>query len=117
MLQCFQRPEVIEFSPGQGPQSGGTRLTILGRSLNAGSRVSVVVTNQTTLTSVETPCTVVSRDDDWLVCITSGTSFPYGADLLQLTIDGATITYTGASFVFVSDPVVSSVMPEKTISR
>jgi len=108
---------VIDFSPGQGPQSGGTRLTIFGRSLNAGSNVSVVVTNQTTLTLVETPCTVVSRDVDWLVCITSGTSFPYEADLLQLKIDGATVTYTGASFVFVSDPVVSSVMPEKTIFR
>lgn len=49
MLICpffLQTPTVSFLSPSRGPESGGTLVTITGHHLGAGSRVSVLLGNQ-----------------------------------------------------------------------
>lgn len=49
---CFsasfaQTPTVAGLSPSRGPESGGTKVTIMGENLGAGSTVTVLFGNQT----------------------------------------------------------------------
>lgn len=46
-LFCPQTPAVSFLNPSRGPESGGTMVTISGHYLGAGSRVSVLLGNQT----------------------------------------------------------------------
>lgn len=74
--------------PTQGPQSGGTKLSIIGKWLSIGSSVTAYldnyecVINSTTATS--------SR----LTCITSAARHPQQIRMLTLIIDGANRTFT-----------------------
>ncbi|MGH0137395.1 UNVERIFIED_CONTAM: hypothetical protein FKN15_022493 [Acipenser sinensis] len=46
-LYTFVEPTVEALSPSRGPESGGTKVTIMGQNLGAGSSVSVFFGNQT----------------------------------------------------------------------
>lgn len=47
-VDWLQLPKVTEVIPDQGPQAGGTRITVKGKDLGTGTRVvSVYVTNTT----------------------------------------------------------------------
>ncbi|KAE9539842.1 hypothetical protein AGLY_005094 [Aphis glycines] len=72
----FVDPETISVSPTCGPASGGTKLTVRGRFLDAGNavRVSVVSTeSETTAETVVMTCDTVSRDRHTIVCRTNAT--------------------------------------------
>lgn len=47
LLFFLQTPAVSFLNPSRGPESGGTMVTISGHYLGAGSRVSVLLGNQT----------------------------------------------------------------------
>lgn len=47
VLFFLQTPAVSFLNPSRGPESGGTMVTISGHYLGAGSRVSVLLGNQT----------------------------------------------------------------------
>lgn len=40
-------PSMLALTPGRGPESGGTKVTIVGENLGAGSTVNVYFGNQT----------------------------------------------------------------------
>ena len=42
-----QTSNLVGLTPGRGPESGGTKVTIVGENLGAGSRVNVTFGNQT----------------------------------------------------------------------
>lgn len=42
-----QTPTITGLSPSRGPESGGTKVTIMGENLGAGSAVNVQFGNQT----------------------------------------------------------------------
>uniref|UniRef100_A0A4W5QP18 IPT/TIG domain-containing protein n=2 Tax=Hucho hucho TaxID=62062 RepID=A0A4W5QP18_9TELE len=44
---AFVMPSVQALSPSRGPESGGTKVTIMGENLGAGSSVTVLFGNQT----------------------------------------------------------------------
>ncbi|KAG9332695.1 hypothetical protein JZ751_014793 [Albula glossodonta] len=46
-LYSFVMPSVLGLSPSRGPESGGTKVTIMGENLGAGSSVTVLFGNQT----------------------------------------------------------------------
>ncbi|CAG6021854.1 unnamed protein product [Menidia menidia] len=46
-LYSFVTPTVTDLSPRRGPESGGTKVTIMGENLGAGSSVNVQIGNQT----------------------------------------------------------------------
>lgn len=47
LFLSLQMPSVTGLSPSRGPESGGTKVTIMGENLGAGSSVSVLFGNQT----------------------------------------------------------------------
>lgn len=114
ILFLSQDPEIIDFSPRKGPQSGGTLLTIKGHSLNAGSSVAIVLTNGT----VTIPCEIVERTNNAeSICITRPSISPFDTDVLEMTMDLATVKYSQHVFSFIPDPVIESVLPGKSIFR
>ena len=58
----FVDPKITGISPKRGPQSGGTQVQIIGRHMNAGS--------QTTATIGNTPCKIIQKYPDKVICIT-----------------------------------------------
>lgn len=103
----FVDPETISVSPTCGPASGGTKLTVRGRFLDAGNavRVSVVSTeSETTAETVVMACDTVSRDRHTIVCRTNATvvrhrensSYRYnesGSARVKVQFDGGPIRY------------------------
>lgn len=103
----FVDPETISVSPTCGPASGGTRLRVRGRFLDAGNavRVSVVGTeSKTTAETVVMTCDTVSRDRHTIVCRTNATvvrhrensSYHYNASAsarVKVQFDGGPIRY------------------------
>lgn len=47
LISLTQTPSVTGLSPSRGPESGGTKVTIIGVNLGAGSSVSILFGNQT----------------------------------------------------------------------
>lgn len=45
-LSSSQIPSMLALTPGRGPESGGTKVTIIGENLGAGSTVNVYFGNQ-----------------------------------------------------------------------
>lgn len=43
----LQVPSMLALTPSRGPESGGTKVTIVGENLGAGSTVTVYFGNQT----------------------------------------------------------------------
>lgn len=74
--------------PTRGPQSGGTKLSIIGKWLNIGSRITAFLDNY--------ECAVNSSQasSSQLTCVTSAARHPQEIRTLTLIIDGANRTYT-----------------------
>lgn len=60
----FVDPKIKSISPTMGPMNGGTRLTIFGEHLNAGSDVQAFVEN--------IPCQIILKENNRLECRTGG---------------------------------------------
>jgi len=118
-LQCVifartQDPTITGFHPALGPMSGGSRLTVIGQHLDIGSHVTAVLTNGENATVL---CQLYGkRLSNHLRCKTSSNTRPSVMTYLVVSIDSARVNYDG-QFRFVSDPVIESVMPFKTIIR
>lgn len=74
--------------PTQGPQSGGTKLSIIGKWLNTGSSVTAYLDNYECV--INTTTAIAAR----LTCITSAARHPQQIRMLTLIIDGANRTFT-----------------------
>ena len=66
----FVDPKLTGISPRRGPQSGGTRVQIQGRHMNAGSLTTAKIGN--------TPCRIIETFPDRAVCITGPCRGPGG---------------------------------------
>lgn len=73
--------------PAQGPQSGGTQLSILGRYLNIGSSITAY------LDDYECAINVTQASSTRLTCVTSAARHPDRIRVLTLSIDGANRTF------------------------
>lgn len=73
--------------PSQGPQSGGTQLSILGRYLNIGSSITAY------LDDYECAINVTQASSTRLTCVTSAARNPDRIRALTLSIDGANRTF------------------------
>lgn len=74
--------------PTQGPQGGGTQLSIIGKWLNIGSSVTAYLDNYECV--VNTTTAISAR----LTCTTSAARHPQQIRMLTLIIDGANRTFT-----------------------
>ncbi|XP_067834818.1 plexin A3-like, partial [Heptranchias perlo] len=103
----FVTPSFSRVSPERGPASGGTRLTIFGRHLDAGSSVRASVGGA--------ECQFIRRILREIVCITSASLSGPGTSFITVNIDRAEISNIAQSYVYVEDPTVTRVEPDWTI--
>lgn len=76
------------LNPAMGPQSGGTKLSVIGKYLNIGSSITAY------LDDYECAINVTQASSSRLTCITSAARHPENIRLLTLSIDGANRTYS-----------------------
>ncbi|XP_040843627.1 plexin-B2 isoform X1 [Ochotona curzoniae] len=99
----YQQPQPLSVEPKQGPQAGGTTLTISGTHLDTGSEedVRVILSN--------VPCKV-TKFGAQLQCVT-GPQTMLGEVLLQISYGGSLVPNMGATFTYRENPVVHSFEP------
>ncbi|KIH66236.1 IPT/TIG domain protein [Ancylostoma duodenale] len=103
MLYSFVEVTVFSAYPLFGPVSGGTKITLHGQNLDAGSNVTVQIGN--------TPCNnVVRNSTSSLTCVVAGTTSTAKAARISVAIDEA-IMMVPNTFEFRPDPSISSVYP------
>uniref|UniRef100_A0A672Q650 Plexin A3 n=1 Tax=Sinocyclocheilus grahami TaxID=75366 RepID=A0A672Q650_SINGR len=102
----FVTPSFSRVRPEKGPVSGGTRLTISGRHLDAGSTVTVFLAQE--------ECLFVRRTVREIVCMTPPSASGSGASSVKLFIDKAEVT-SDTRYIYTEDPTVSSVEPNWSI--
>ncbi|XP_073675973.1 plexin A3 [Garra rufa] len=102
----FVTPSFNRVRPEKGPVSGGTRLTISGRHLDAGSAVTVFLAQE--------ECLFVRRTVREIVCVTPPSASGSGASSLKLFIDKAEVT-SDTRYIYTEDPTISSVEPNWSI--
>uniref|UniRef100_A0A8C9VS73 Plexin-A3 n=1 Tax=Scleropages formosus TaxID=113540 RepID=A0A8C9VS73_SCLFO len=93
--------------PEKGPVSGGTRLTILGKNLGAGSTVTVFLG--------QGECLFVRRSNQDIVCVTPTSASGAGFSPIRLYIDKAEITSADTRYLYMEDPTVGSIEPNWSI--
>ncbi|XP_028307905.1 plexin-A1 isoform X2 [Gouania willdenowi] len=103
----FVTPYFTRIQPPQGPISGGSRVTIEGSYLNAGSYVSVSIGSQ--------PCHVKKRNAREIVCVTPAGLLPGGASVL-VDIDDAELRNPEVKFNYTDDPTVLRIEPDWSIA-
>lgn len=93
-------PRITGISPKSGPKSGGTKLSIQGRFLNAGSRVTANIGHM--------PCDVISRNSTQVTCITSASPNldKYGVEMM---FDRGRRMYDESLYEYLPDPEVVAV--------
>uniref|UniRef100_A0A8C2KGK7 Plexin A3 n=1 Tax=Cyprinus carpio TaxID=7962 RepID=A0A8C2KGK7_CYPCA len=104
-MYSFVTPSFNRVRPEKGPVSGGTRLTISGRHLDAGSAVTVFLAQE--------ECLFV-RTVREIVCVTPPSASGSGTSSVKLLIDKAEVT-SATNYIYSEDPTISSVEPNWSI--
>ncbi|XP_054426426.1 plexin-B2 [Pteronotus mesoamericanus] len=100
----YQEPQPLSVEPKQGPQAGGTTLTINGTHLDTGSEEDVRVT----ISNV--PCNVTQFGAQ-LQCVT-GPQATLGVELpLEIYYGGSKVLSHGLSFIYRENPVLWAFEP------
>lgn len=93
----FVNPKIDDFNPKFGPVSGGTKITITGSHLNAGSSIKAYID--------KLPCEILSADENQALCRTSpATSKITGK--LRMELDNANREFDDEFFNYVDDPTI-----------
>ncbi|XP_067403019.1 plexin-A3 [Emydura macquarii macquarii] len=113
----FVTPTLRGLSPGGGPVSGGTRVTVTGTHLDAGSSVNVSLQGAS--------CQLLRRGPEEIVCLTPPSVLGPGPAPLSIRIDRASLGPPGLrngtagppslSFHYTPDPAVTHVEPQWSI--
>lgn len=138
-----QTPTFDRVSPSRGPASGGTRLTISGSSLNAGSRVTVTVRDgecqfvrccrippasacawgrgaeagSPGAHLLQVPFLPTRRDAEAIVCVSPGSTLGPSQAPITLAIDRANISSPGVIYTYTQDPTVTRLEPTWSIIK
>uniref|UniRef100_A0A7N8WZ62 Plexin A3 n=1 Tax=Mastacembelus armatus TaxID=205130 RepID=A0A7N8WZ62_9TELE len=103
----FVSPSFSRVRPERGPVSGGTRLTVTGRHLDAGSTVTVYIDKE--------ECLFVKRSNREIICITPASLSGSGPAPIRLMIDRAEVMSSETKYIYTEDPTISSIEPNWTI--
>lgn len=99
-LFSFVNPKISHIEPSRGPTSGGTRISIVGSHMDAGSLVEATLGPH--------PCRVFRRDKGRAECITSSRK-SHGAEKLRVRFDNGVRVFEDYTFLYVEDPTITSV--------
>ncbi|XP_034486883.1 plexin A3 [Drosophila innubila] len=97
----FVDPKISNFHPRFGPTSGGTQIRILGKHLNAGSRIQAFINDHL-------PCKIISTDSSQTICRTSP-SPGIIEGRLKMSFDNGPREFNDYNFKYVLDPTVEQV--------
>uniref|UniRef100_A0A8C7ZNR2 Plexin-A1 n=1 Tax=Oryzias sinensis TaxID=183150 RepID=A0A8C7ZNR2_9TELE len=103
----LKTPFFTHVHPSVGPQSGGTRITIEGSDLNAGSNVTVNIGLY--------PCRFEKRNSKEIVCVTSAAKAT-GAMPVMVDINSAELRNPEVKFNYTSDPTILKIDPDWSIA-
>ncbi|XP_075953782.1 plexin-A2 [Anarhichas minor] len=106
-LYSFVIPTVTGLSPSRGPESGGTKVTIMGENLGAGSSVNVQFGNQT--------CEFFGRTMTEIVCYSAPSLSGVGQVQISVSVDRAQIRES-LTFEYIEDPTVQRIEPDWSIA-
>ncbi|KAM4663711.1 plexin-A3 [Discoglossus pictus] len=106
-LYTFVTPSFDAVSPSRGPASGGTRLTISGKNLDAGSSVSVLLRDSV--------CQFVKRSLLEIVCISPASTQGPSPASITLRIDKSSVWNPNVSYLYTEDPTISRLEPSWSI--
>uniref|UniRef100_A0A8D3DEH6 Plexin-A2 n=1 Tax=Scophthalmus maximus TaxID=52904 RepID=A0A8D3DEH6_SCOMX len=106
-LYSFVTPSVTGLSPSRGPESGGTKVTIMGENLGAGSSVTVQFGNQT--------CEFFGRTMTEIVCYSAPSLSGVGPVQISVSVDRAQIRES-LTFEYIEDPTVQRIDPDWSIA-
>ncbi|XP_053279961.1 LOW QUALITY PROTEIN: plexin-A2 [Pleuronectes platessa] len=105
-LFSFVTPTVTGLSPSRGPESGGTKVTVMGENLGAGSSVNVQFGNQT--------CEFFGRTMSEIVCYSAPSLSGVGPVQISVGVDHAQIRES-LTFEYIEDPTVQRMEPDWSI--
>jgi len=77
------------------------------------SRWQVLMTNGSRTTS----CRLLRRTATSLLCSTSAADEVFTADSVVIKLDAASVSFSAASFQFLPDPVIRTVVPQRGVYR
>uniref|UniRef100_A0AAY4DJF0 Sema domain-containing protein n=1 Tax=Denticeps clupeoides TaxID=299321 RepID=A0AAY4DJF0_9TELE len=103
----FVTPTFNKVQPEKGPLSGGTKLTIYGKNLDAGSAVTVSLAQE--------DCPFVKRTTREIVCVTPPSVSGSVPSAIKLFIDKAEIVSPDTRYIYTEDPTVSTIEPNWSI--
>uniref|UniRef100_A0A8C2ECM2 Plexin A1a n=1 Tax=Cyprinus carpio TaxID=7962 RepID=A0A8C2ECM2_CYPCA len=103
--QCT--PYFTRVQPFQGPLSGGTRITIEGNHLNAGSSVEVNIGRHS--------CHFKKRSSKEIVCVTPA-GVNAGSTPVMVDIDSAELRNPEVKFNYTEDPTILKIDPDWSIA-
>ncbi|XP_038061354.1 plexin-B-like, partial [Patiria miniata] len=103
----YKDPDISGFSPEIGPQSGGTRLTISGQSLDAGRFIEVFIDD------MQCAAERAIVTDDSITCITSRAD-NLGSWIVNVSFDGAE-RLSMANYTYTVDPDVEEINPSTSV--
>ncbi|XP_015198176.1 plexin-A2 [Lepisosteus oculatus] len=106
-LYSFVMPSVQGVSPSRGPESGGTKVTIMGENLGAGSSVTVLFGNQT--------CEFYGRTMTEIVCYSAPSLTGVSPVQITVGVDRAQVRES-LQFEYIEDPTVQRIEPEWSIA-
>nr|XP_046200287.1 plexin-A2-like isoform X1 [Oncorhynchus gorbuscha] len=106
-LYSFVMPSVQGLSPTRGPESGGSKVSIMGENLGAGSSVTVLFGNQT--------CEFYGRTMTEIVCYSAPSLTGVGSVQISVSVDRAQVKES-LSFDYIEDPTVQRIEPEWSIA-
>uniref|UniRef100_A0A665TBD2 Plexin-A1 n=1 Tax=Echeneis naucrates TaxID=173247 RepID=A0A665TBD2_ECHNA len=103
----FVSPYFTRVHPSTGPLSGGTRITIEGSHLNAGSAVSVKIGLHA--------CRFERRSGKEIVCVTPAGQAP-GTTPVMVDINSAELRNPEVKFNYTDDPTILKIEPDWSIA-
>ncbi|CAM4713171.1 unnamed protein product [Leuciscus chuanchicus] len=104
----FVEPRLLEFFPPHGPLAGGTRLTIRGQFLDAGSTVSVRI-------NTTQDCSIYMRSSKVIGCVMPPAALAENVSVC-VVYDGRPCLSTSPNFTFTyeKNPTISQITPSKS---
>ncbi|CAL4110360.1 unnamed protein product [Meganyctiphanes norvegica] len=96
----FVNPEISDLRPMSGPKSGGTTLHIIGRYMNAGSRITAAISGR--------PCIIQRTNATEAICITTSSNNLIEGKV-EMQFDNGKRNLEGKYYKYVEDPEIMSV--------
>ncbi|XP_076447874.1 plexin-A2-like isoform X2 [Babylonia areolata] len=107
----YVEPEIMDIIPSSGPMDGGTRVTIVGNHMDAGTSISVMI-------GTDMPClNVTSLSEKNLTCITTnGTESMAQRHRINITFDRTWVRSPSyITFTYLHNPTIKGVDHKESI--